>query len=140
MYASRHLHGTLKTVKYHGQKRETQVAVIEDSDIVITTYHTLAADFAAKASRLNEIAWFRVVLDEGRETARFNTLLAEIKNEQTKRLTCIFSSYYPPAIHRPLPDGFRIKCKVSLVPHRYPHPKPAGRHRRTLCLYPSAPF
>ena len=81
MFSSRHLNETLKTVKYHGQKRETQLAVIEDSDIVITTYHTLAADFAAKASRLNEIVWFRVVLDEGRETARFNTLLAEIKNE-----------------------------------------------------------
>jgi len=81
MFASRHLNGTLKTVKYHGPKRETQVAAIEDSDIVITTYHTLAADFAAKASPLNEIAWFRVVLDEGRETTRFNTSLTEIKNE-----------------------------------------------------------
>ena len=81
MFAFRHLNGTLKTVKYHGQKRKTQLAVIEDSDIVITTYHILAADFAAKSSPLNEIAWFRVVLDEGRETARFNTSLAEIKNK-----------------------------------------------------------
>ena len=81
MFASRHLNGTLKTVKYHGQKRKTQIAVIEDSDIVITTYHTLAADFTAKVSPLNEISWFRIVLDEGRETARFNTSLAEIKNK-----------------------------------------------------------
>jgi SWI/SNF-related matrix-associated actin-dependent regulator of chromatin subfamily A3 len=42
---------------------------IEDSDIVLTTYHTLAADFTAKKSPLHEIGWFRVVLDEGRQTA-----------------------------------------------------------------------
>jgi len=100
MFASRHLNGKLKTVKYHGRKRETQVAVIEDSDIVITTYHILAADFAAKASPLNEIAWFRVVLDEGMETARFNTSLAEIKMNRQKKtdlyLQLILSAGNPP--------------------------------------------
>ncbi|OCL04222.1 hypothetical protein AOQ84DRAFT_346502 [Glonium stellatum] len=70
-----HLNGTLKTVKYHGQKRETQIDVIEDSDIVITTYHTLAADVAAKNSPLNEIAWFRVVLDEAHIIRRQATTL-----------------------------------------------------------------
>jgi SNF2 family DNA or RNA helicase len=69
MLRYRHLDGTLKSTRYHGQKREIEVATFEDSDIVLTTYHTLAADFAAPTSPVHEIAWFRVVLDEGRRTA-----------------------------------------------------------------------
>ena len=35
------------------------------SDVVLTTYNTLAADYAKKSSPLHEIFWYRVVLDEG---------------------------------------------------------------------------
>ncbi|KAF2181727.1 hypothetical protein K469DRAFT_691814 [Zopfia rhizophila CBS 207.26] len=63
-----HLHDqirdALRVFKYHGQYRETAVAVLSDSDIVITTYHTLAADFANNRNPLNEIEWYRIVLDE----------------------------------------------------------------------------
>jgi len=52
-------------MKYHGQKRKTLVSSIEEVDIVLTTYHTLVADFGEKPSHLHEIDWFRVVLDEG---------------------------------------------------------------------------
>ena len=100
MFASRHLNGALKTVKYHGQKRETQVAVIEDSDIVITTYHTLAADFVAKASPLNEIAWFRVVLDEGMELQDSILHSGRLKTSRQKKtdlyLQLILSAGNPP--------------------------------------------
>jgi SWI/SNF-related matrix-associated actin-dependent regulator of chromatin subfamily A3 len=65
----KHLDRTLKITKYHGQKRETQIHVLADSDIVLTTYHTLAADFAAKRSPNHDIGWFRVVLDEGKLAA-----------------------------------------------------------------------
>jgi len=70
LFIGRHLDGTLVTIKYHGPKRETKVALIKDSDIVLTTYHTLAADFAAKKGPIHAIAWYRVVLDEGRHTKR----------------------------------------------------------------------
>jgi len=56
----------LKCVKYHGQYRDTNVASLRDTDVVITTYHTLAADFASKRNNpLAEIHWYRIVLDEG---------------------------------------------------------------------------
>ncbi len=71
----RHLDGTLKTMKYHGHKRERTLAIIEDSDIVLTTYHTLAVDFAAKKSPIHEVRWFRVVLDEGTQTIPFLTVI-----------------------------------------------------------------
>lgn len=63
---TRHLDGTLESTKYHGPNREKDAAFIANSDIVLTTYRTLAADFTAKKCPLHEIAWFRVVLDEGR--------------------------------------------------------------------------
>jgi SNF2 family DNA or RNA helicase len=52
-------------MKYHGQRRKTLVSLIEEVDIVLTTYHTLVADFGEKSSPLHEVDWFRVVLDEG---------------------------------------------------------------------------
>ena len=61
--------GTLKTTIHHGPKRGTQAACIADSDIVLTTYYTLAADFTARRSPIHEIAWFRAVLDEGKQTS-----------------------------------------------------------------------
>jgi SWI/SNF-related matrix-associated actin-dependent regulator of chromatin subfamily A3 len=74
----RHLHKSIRVVKYHGQRRERQAVKIANADIVITTYHTLAAEMADpvqfggesavdsinQASPLSEIAWFRLVLDE----------------------------------------------------------------------------
>ena len=41
--------------------------MLEDVDIVLTTYHTLVADFREKPIPLHEVDWFRVVLDEGKE-------------------------------------------------------------------------
>jgi SWI/SNF-related matrix-associated actin-dependent regulator of chromatin subfamily A3 len=52
-------------MKYHGQKRKTLASMIEEADIVLTTYHTLVADFGEKSSPLHEVNFFRVVLDEG---------------------------------------------------------------------------
>ncbi|KAH7204550.1 P-loop containing nucleoside triphosphate hydrolase protein [Fusarium oxysporum] len=44
----KHLQRGLKVVKYHGENRPKtleELAVIEDSDIVMTTYHTLTAEY-----------------------------------------------------------------------------------------------
>jgi SWI/SNF-related matrix-associated actin-dependent regulator of chromatin subfamily A3 len=65
LIASRHLDGTLRTIKYHGQGREAHIPMIGDADIVVTVYNTLAVEFGKKSSPLHEIAWYRVVLDEG---------------------------------------------------------------------------
>ncbi|KAI8635199.1 hypothetical protein F5Y19DRAFT_469074 [Xylariaceae sp. FL1651] len=59
-----HLGGALKFIKYHGQGREKDLDVLSDSDVVITTYQTLASESAGKKSQLHRIGWYRVVLDE----------------------------------------------------------------------------
>jgi len=42
--------------------------VLAASDVVLTTYNTLAVDYAKKSSPLHKIFWYRVVLDEGNNT------------------------------------------------------------------------
>jgi SWI/SNF-related matrix-associated actin-dependent regulator of chromatin subfamily A3 len=55
----------LRTIKYHGQNRERTAAVLCDADIVITTYHTLATENSNSTHLINDIEWYRLVLDEG---------------------------------------------------------------------------
>jgi SNF2 family DNA or RNA helicase len=49
---------------YHGSQRWER-STIEGSDIVITTYETIAVERGLDAGLLKQYAWFRVVLDEG---------------------------------------------------------------------------
>ncbi|KAK3315982.1 SNF2 family N-terminal domain-containing protein [Apodospora peruviana] len=59
-----HAGDALKTIKYHGQGRERDLNALEESDVVVTTYNTLASEAASKKSQLHKINWYRVVLDE----------------------------------------------------------------------------
>lgn len=63
----RHLKGGLKIIIYHGPGRPNDPEMISDSDIVLTTYNTLTAEYQIKSkpSTLHRIGWYRVVLDEG---------------------------------------------------------------------------
>lgn len=58
--------GSLTHIKYHGPNREKDIDIIKGSDIVVTTYNTLSAEFEKKSSILHKIGWYRVVLDEGK--------------------------------------------------------------------------
>ncbi|KAF9878016.1 DNA repair and recombination protein rad5c [Colletotrichum karsti] len=60
----KHVVGKLKTIKYHGPNRERDIEKIMNSQIVVTTYNTLSAEFENKSSLLHKIGWYRVVLDE----------------------------------------------------------------------------
>jgi len=60
-----HTGDSLRVTKYHGQTRQRELDVLKDSDLVITTYNTLATEVAAKKSLLHKLYWYRVVLDEG---------------------------------------------------------------------------
>ncbi|KAH6647230.1 SNF2 family N-terminal domain-containing protein [Truncatella angustata] len=85
-----HLEDSLKIIRYHGPSRpkdKTGLEALENSDIVITTYNTLAKEFSTTAinrtSLLHEIEWYRVVLDEAhiirRQATTFHRTCAELK-------------------------------------------------------------
>ncbi|KAG6366144.1 hypothetical protein INS49_000320 [Diaporthe citri] len=57
--------GTLRWHKYHGMMRQLDLKSIGSYDIVLSTYGTVAADLARNRGLLNQIHWYRIVLDEG---------------------------------------------------------------------------
>jgi hypothetical protein len=52
--------------KYYGKDRDTDIGEYLGREIVLTTYHTIAASMNRSNSIVFHIEWFRVVLDEGR--------------------------------------------------------------------------
>ncbi|TVY78219.1 DNA repair protein RAD5A [Lachnellula suecica] len=59
-----HCDGSLNVTIYHGRGRELDPHILADADIVLTTYHTIAAEVLDTESPLYRVIWFRVVLDE----------------------------------------------------------------------------
>ncbi|XP_061173293.1 helicase-like transcription factor [Saccostrea echinata] len=70
----------LKTYTFHGRKRVEDESVLTQNDVVLTSYDTLRID-AKKGRILQEVKWFRVVLDEGHK----------IKNPSSKQTQAINS-------------------------------------------------
>ncbi|KAM0457399.1 hypothetical protein ACHAO4_003198 [Trichoderma viride] len=73
---NRYLKEGVKKIKYHGSDRPTELEEILDSDIVVTTYSTLKAEFQnkSKKSLLHRVDWYRIVLDEAHIIRRRATL------------------------------------------------------------------
>jgi SWI/SNF-related matrix-associated actin-dependent regulator of chromatin subfamily A3 len=65
--------GLLKCVKYHGPDRQRSLENLRETDIVLTTYHTLASDVSNARRSLERIEWYRLVLDEAHIIRRQNT-------------------------------------------------------------------
>jgi SNF2 family DNA or RNA helicase len=62
--SSHFLPSSLTCVRFHGQDRPGDPEALRSSDIVLTTYATVASDHAKKGL-LCQMGWFRIVLDEG---------------------------------------------------------------------------
>ena len=61
----RHCTGFSNIIIYHNQGREGDARILADSDIVLSTYHTISHEATDKTSPLYKINWFRIILDEG---------------------------------------------------------------------------
>src|SRR6266566_6131622 len=64
------LPGNITWRRHHGKSRLSDMSDIDGLGIILTTYHTVAADWkwqaSSKASLLFSTRWRRVVLDEGK--------------------------------------------------------------------------
>ncbi|KAI0022837.1 SNF2 family N-terminal domain-containing protein [Xylariomycetidae sp. FL0641] len=65
--------------KYHGQQRDQDQAKLSSSDIIFTTYATVASEANKHPSLLANKKWFRIILDEAHD----------IRNRSTKQFQAI---------------------------------------------------
>ena len=85
-----HLVDDIQVLKYHGKRRERLTAKFHSSHIVLTTYHTLAADRKLRRSHVRRIAWFRIVLDEAHTIRQQQTtLFAAVSELDSPRRWCL---------------------------------------------------
>lgn len=55
----------LHVTVFHGEQKPQGYKPLIDTDLVLTTYSTLASDYK-KSGLLHKMEWYRVVLDEGK--------------------------------------------------------------------------
>lgn len=99
----------LKVLKYYGGKRDIALSTLYEYDVVITTYGTLASDFAHEtspplalessvarkrkrksASTLFEAKWFRIILDEAQNVKNSKTKTFQAANSlKVERRWCV---------------------------------------------------
>ncbi|KAH8800403.1 SNF2 family N-terminal domain-containing protein [Xylogone sp. PMI_703] len=73
----RHCTGFSNITIYHSHGRESNPRVLADSDLILSTYHTIAAESTDKMSPLWQISWYRIVLDEAHVIRRMATKLSK---------------------------------------------------------------
>ncbi|KAK9422049.1 hypothetical protein SUNI508_05057 [Seiridium unicorne] len=59
--------------KYHGLNRSLDLSVVHSYDIVLTTYGTVAADSSRRRGLLDQVFWYRIVLDEAHVIRNWST-------------------------------------------------------------------
>ncbi|KAI8665507.1 hypothetical protein NCS56_00986800 [Fusarium sp. Ph1] len=81
---------TLRTAIFHGNRRAKEGQLLLESDVVLTTYHTLEND-SSRAKILQSVKWTRVVLDEAHQirnpSTKFFKAAAALESEARWCLT-----------------------------------------------------
>ncbi|KAL8404422.1 hypothetical protein RB594_009319 [Gaeumannomyces avenae] len=65
----------LKVTEYYGKFRDNEQELYESSNVVFSTYHTVAASLKRPGSAPRQISWFRIILDEAHTIRRKETAL-----------------------------------------------------------------
>ncbi|OQU97598.1 SNF2 family domain-containing protein isoform 2 [Cladophialophora immunda] len=76
---------SIKVSKYYGKTRNLDMTEYLNSDIIFTTYHTVAASMDKNNSLIFGIEWFRVVLDEAHMIRRRETTLFRAATQLSAR-------------------------------------------------------
>ena len=64
---------SLKVIKFHGARRPKDKWILEDSDIVLTTYKIVVSESNGHIPTLGAVRWGRIVLDESHEMKTIHT-------------------------------------------------------------------
>lgn len=111
---------TLACYKYHGQQKNIPLLELLKYDVVLTTYGTLATGSTQHNSMLQQIDWYRIILDEGKCLAWFR--------KRTK-LTKVTSSCHPQRVYKAISGGMLPSLLNQMVSDRHTNPKQTGRSR-----------
>lgn len=76
---------SLALTKYYGKGRNLDIEDYLNSDVIFTTYHTIATSMNQSDSIIFHIEWFRVVLDEAHMIRRRETTLYQAATQLSAR-------------------------------------------------------
>ena len=112
--------GRIHCHKYHGIMRQLDLTSVCLYDIVLSTYGTVAADLARNRGLLNQIHWYRIVLDEGES---FRDPFFVNRNLLTK----LGSPYNQELVDQAVPCNPSALSPKPLVHDRHTNPEFLGR-------------
>jgi SWI/SNF-related matrix-associated actin-dependent regulator of chromatin subfamily A3 len=120
------IYDALRTVKYHGKNRESNIDNLSESDIVITTYHTLYGDSDRGENPLRNIEWYRLVLDEAHIIRRLSTVFYRTVSELKARSRwCLTGT----PIQNRLEDIGSLFAFIRIIPFNNP-----SNFRKYICV------